>query len=106
PRDVIIGRRPVLGEIAHGVPLVLVAILIGIVTLLSVQYLAPWLHTVEQNPLQQLLDRPRDAWWFALVVVVAGGIREEIQRAFLLHRFEQWLGGGTLGLIVTSTAFG
>jgi membrane protease YdiL (CAAX protease family) len=37
---------------------------------------------------------------------VAGGIREEIQRAFLLHRFEVWLGGGTVGLVVTSIAFG
>ena len=37
---------------------------------------------------------------------LAGGIREEIQRAFLLHRFEQWLGGGTVGVIVTSAAFG
>jgi membrane protease YdiL (CAAX protease family) len=39
-------------------------------------------------------------------VIVAGGIREEIQRAFLLHRFEQWLGGGGVGVLVTSVAFG
>src|SRR5438093_7657624 len=44
--------------------------------------------------------------FFALVVLVAGGVREEIQRAFLLHRFEEWLGGGTVGVIVTSAAFG
>jgi hypothetical protein len=43
---------------------------------------------------------------FALAVVVAGGIREEIQRAFLLHRFEVWLGGRTVGVIVASAAFG
>jgi membrane protease YdiL (CAAX protease family) len=106
PREVILGRRPVMGEIAHGLPLVLVAITLGIATLLSLQYLAPSLHTVEQNHLQQLLGRPRDRWWFALTVVVAGGIREEIQRAFLLHRFERWLGGGTVGLVITSTVFG
>jgi membrane protease YdiL (CAAX protease family) len=41
-----------------------------------------------------------------LVVLVAGGIREEIQRAFLLHRFEEYLGGGTAGVLVTSAAFG
>ena len=39
-------------------------------------------------------------------MVVAGGVREEIQRAFLLHRFEVWLGGGAVGLVVTSIAFG
>ena len=38
--------------------------------------------------------------------VVAGGIREDIPRAFLLHRFERWLGGGAVGLVVTSLAFG
>jgi membrane protease YdiL (CAAX protease family) len=39
-------------------------------------------------------------------VLVAGGVREEIQRAFLLHRFEVWLGGGAVGVMVTSVAFG
>jgi membrane protease YdiL (CAAX protease family) len=29
-----------------------------------------------------------------------------MQRAFLLHRFEQYLGGATVGVIVTSIAFG
>ena len=28
---------------------------------------------------------------------MAGGVREEIQRAFVLHRFDVWLGGGTVG---------
>ena len=106
PRAVIFGQRPVAGEIAYGVPLVMVALSIGIAVLVGIQYLAPSLHTVQQNPLQQLLSRPRDAWLFALVVLVAGGVREEIQRAFLLHRFEEWLGGGAVGVIVTSAAFG
>jgi len=35
-----------------------------------------------------------------------GYVREEIQRAFLLHRFEEWLGGRAVGVIVTSAAFG
>ena len=61
---------------------------------------APWLHTVEQNPLQDLIDTPRDAALFALVVVVAGGVREELQRAFLLRRFERWLGGARVGVVV------
>ena len=37
---------------------------------------------------------------------MAGGVREEIQRAFILHRFDVWLGGGTVGLVVGSIAFG
>jgi len=106
PRDVIVGHRSIAGEVVHGVPLILAAIGIAIVVLLAIQKVAPSLHTVEKNPLQSLLTSPRDAWLFALVVLVAGGVREEIQRAFLLHRFEQWLGGGRVGVIVTSIAFG
>ena len=75
-------------------------------TNLTARRYAPTLHNVDQNPLQGLLSSPRDAWLFALVVLVAGGVREEIQRAFLLHRFEAWLGGRTVGLVVTSIAFG
>jgi membrane protease YdiL (CAAX protease family) len=106
PRDVLLGDRPVIGEFLHGVPLTLAAIAIAVVVLLTIQLVAPSLHTVEKNPLQALLTSPRDAWLFALVVLVAGGVREEIQRAFLLHRFEQYLGGGRVGVIVTSIAFG
>jgi membrane protease YdiL (CAAX protease family) len=106
PHDIFLGRRSVAREAAHGVPLILVAIALGAAVLLSVQHFAPQLHTVEHNPLQALIRTPRDAWLFAMVVVVAGGVREEIQRAFLLHRFDVWLGGGRVGVVVTSAAFG
>lgn len=106
PRDVFLGHRPVTGEIAYGIPLILVAIGIAVIVLVTIQRYAPFLHTVTENPLQALLRSPRDAWLFALVVLVAGGVREEIQRAFLLHRFDVWLGGGRVGVIVTSVAFG
>jgi membrane protease YdiL (CAAX protease family) len=106
PRDVFLGGRPIPPEALHAVPLTLGAIAIGIAVLGSIQHFAPRLHTVEHNPLQELIRSPRDAALFAVVVVIAGGIREELQRAFLLHRFEAWLGGGTVGVIVTSVAFG
>ena len=106
PRDVLLGPRPVIGEAAVGLPLILFALGIALAVLLGVRYFAPSLHTVEQNPLQELLRSPRDAALFGLVVIVAGGVREEIQRAFLLHRFEQWLGGAGTGVVVTSIAFG
>jgi membrane protease YdiL (CAAX protease family) len=106
PRDVFLGGRPIAMEAIHGVPLTVAAMAIAVAVLGSVQYFAPRLHTVEHNPLQELIRSPRDASLFALVVVVAGGIREEVQRAFLLHRFEALLGGGGLGVLVTSAAFG
>ena len=106
PRDLLLGARPVRPEAIAGLPLVFVALAMAIVVLGLIQQLAPWLHTVDRNPLQDLIRSPRDAALFAIVAIVAGGVREEVQRAFLLHRFERWLGGGTVGIVVTSTAFG
>jgi membrane protease YdiL (CAAX protease family) len=106
PRDVFIGRRPIGGEALLGVPLTIVTLGIAIAVLTALQWLAPWLHTVAHNPLQDLIASPRQAAGFGVVVVVAGGVREEMQRAFLLHRFEASLGGATFGLAVTSLAFG
>jgi uncharacterized protein len=106
PRDVFLGRRPAVGEARLGVLLVPAALAIGFGLLLILQLLSPRLHTVPINPFQDLLRTNRDALLFAAVVVVAGGVREEIQRAFLIHRFETSLGGGGVGVIVTSVAFG
>jgi len=106
PRNVLFGGRPIAPEVVTGVPMIFAALGIGLVVLLTIQRFIPGLHTVEQNPLQALLRSPRDAWLFALVLIAAGGVREEIQRAFLLHRFDVWLGGPVVGLIVTSVAFG
>jgi len=106
PRDVLLGDRRPLREALIGLPLMLAAILLAAAVLTAIQQFAPWLHTVERNPLQELMKSPRNAWLFVLVAFVAGGLREEIQRAFLLHRFEVWLGGGATGVLVTSAAFG
>jgi membrane protease YdiL (CAAX protease family) len=43
---------------------------------------------------------------FLVVVIVAGGIREELQRAFLLHRFRGDFGQPWMGVLITSLAFG
>jgi membrane protease YdiL (CAAX protease family) len=106
PRDVFLGGRPVRAEAAAGLPLIFVALAIGIGLLLLIQVLIPSLHNVAENPLQAMMRRPRDAALFSIVVVVAGGVREELQRAFLLHRFEEWLGGGMTGVVITSLLFG
>ena len=105
-RDVFLGRRPALTEVPLGLFSVVPVLLIAAAVLLTSQYLAPWLHNVPDNPLAGLLESPRDRWLFAIVALVAGGVREEVQRAFLLTRFEQHLGGARVGLIVTSVAFG
>ena len=104
--EVFFGGRPVVAEAVAGVPLIFAALAIGIGILTLLRMVAPGLHDVEQNPLEALIATPRDAAVFAIVVVIAGGIREELQRAFLLRRFERQLGGPIVGVIVASAVFG
>lgn len=106
PAELFFGGRPWQEELRAAGSMTLKAYGIAVLVLVSLATLAPWLHTVEQNPLQNLLRRPRDILLFAVVVTVAGGVREEVQRAFILRRFERWLGGATVGLILSSIAFG
>jgi membrane protease YdiL (CAAX protease family) len=106
PSVVFFGRRPILPEALVGMfslPLVLVVV---IVTSLGIRLVAPQLHNVEQNPLEGLLGSEAGLFAFLFVVIVAGGLREELQRVFLLHRFGQDLGGARVGLLITSIAFG
>jgi membrane protease YdiL (CAAX protease family) len=49
---------------------------------------------------------PVQAAVFLIVVVLAGGVREELQRAFILHRFERYLGGIHIGLVLFTLTFG
>lgn len=105
-RGLLLGERSIGGELLVGLPLTFASLAIALVVLGGIQLLAPSLHTVEHNPLQDLLRTPRGAVVFGVIVVVAGGVREEIQRAFLLQRFERWLGGATVGVVVASVAFG
>ena len=106
PGDVFFDRKSFVAEARAGIPLTFVAFAIALLVLLAVRAAAPWLHTVEHNPLQDLMRTPGKALMFAGLVVVAGGIREELQRAFLLRRFERSLGGAKVGIVVASLAFG
>jgi membrane protease YdiL (CAAX protease family) len=101
------GHRPASGEIVLGVLLVPVAVLLVGLLIGSIREYAPWLHNVRENPLEALATGgPGAAVLFGLVAIVAGGIREELQRAFLLQRFERHLGGATVGVVFLSAAFG
>jgi len=106
PRDVLFGARWPAAETILGVYLIPVAFAIALAILLPIQQWAPDLHTVAHNPLQDMLRSRLDAWIFAIVLIVAGGVREEVQRAFILHRFGERLGGYTVGVVITSIAFG
>ena len=106
PSEVFFGGRPFAAEARAGIPLTFAAFAITLLVLLLVRTIAPSLHTVEHNPMQDLMRTPGKALMFAGLVIVAGGVREELQRAFLLRRFERSLGGANVGLVVGSLAFG
>ena len=103
---VLVGAGPVWREVRRGVAYLPLVFVVVIALGAAVQSLAPWLHNVPENPLQAMLTSPWRVGIFALVVVLAGGVREEVQRAFILHRFDQDLGGARVGLALFSLAFG
>ena len=63
-------------------------------------------YYVEQNPLTEIIQTPQQLTLFIISGLVAGGIKEELQRAFILSRFRRYLGGAWLGLVLWSLAFG
>jgi membrane protease YdiL (CAAX protease family) len=67
---------------------------------------APELRNVPRNPFEAMLTTRVDAAIFAVVVMIAGGVREEVQRGFIVHRFGQYLGGGIYGVLFYSVFFG
>ena len=106
PRQVLFGTRPALREAFLGITLIPVIFLWVFVILALILVLAPQLHNVPKNPLEDMLTNRQDALIFAVVVTIAGGVREEVQRGFILHRFSQYLGGGAVGLVAFSVVFG
>lgn len=101
-----IGDRPVGREVIVGLLTVpLVFVMVGVM-LNALRLIMPSLHNVVTNPLEQMAATPGQAVMFSLVAIIAGGVREELQRAFMLHRFDQYLGGAAVGVLVLSVAFG
>jgi membrane protease YdiL (CAAX protease family) len=101
-RQVLLGARPAF----LGVTLIPVIFLWVFVILALILTFAPELHNVAKNPLEDMIQNRQDALIFAIVVTIAGGVREEVQRGFILHRFSQYLGGGAAGIVVFSLVFG
>ncbi len=105
-RAIFLGARPPAREAALGLALIPIVFIFVAIVVGGLRLIAPWLQTVPQNPLGALLDTRFEAIVFGFIVVIAGGVREEVQRAFILHRFEQSLGGARLGLVLFSAMFG
>jgi len=105
PLEVFFGGRRALPDIAAGVLSVPFVVMVVVGLMLAIQRVLPALHNVPDNPLEGLIGTGASPWIFLAVVIVAGGVREELQRAFLLRRFEH-LGGDDVGVLTLSIAFG
>jgi membrane protease YdiL (CAAX protease family) len=106
PRDVLLGNRPIAREVLTGIAVLPIVFFAALLILALIFTLAPQLHNVPRNPLEDMLQNRRDAVIFGIVAMIAGGVREEVQRGFILHRFSQYLGGGAVGVVVHSAIFG
>jgi membrane protease YdiL (CAAX protease family) len=105
-REILLGPHRVWREAILGIMLMPAIFTLVVLILAVLLTIAPSLHNVPRNPLEDMLQNRQDAFIFAFVVMIAGGVREEVQRGFILHRFEQYLGGGLVGILVFSTVFG
>ena len=75
----------------------------------AVAVLFHWLlpgYVSATNPLLDLVQERVDLLLFLVSSIFVGGFKEEIQRAFVLIRFENHLGGIFLGLVLWSVFFG
>jgi membrane protease YdiL (CAAX protease family) len=104
--EFILGPRRPLREVLVGVALIPAAFVLVIVVLAVILALRPSLHNVPVNPFERMLQTPRDAAIFAVVVMLAGGVREEVQRGFIVRRFDRYLGGAAIGIVLYSIVFG
>lgn len=105
-RQLALGARPPLREILTGTALV-PAVLLGVsLVIAAVRLVFPSTHNVPDNPLTAVLVEGRATLLLGGLVVVAGGVREELQRAFQLHRLTPRLLGPGMALALTSAAFG
>jgi membrane protease YdiL (CAAX protease family) len=104
--DVLLGGRSVVRESWLGAGLVPAVFGGVLVVMLLLRTLWPALHNVDANPFEALIRSRRDAFILGVLVITTGGLKEEVQRAFVLHRFDQRLGGARLGLVLYSLVFG
>jgi membrane protease YdiL (CAAX protease family) len=104
--EVLLGRRNWVRECWLGVGLIPLVFGGVIVVMAALRSAWPALHNVDANPFESLITSRVNALVLGVLVIITGGVKEEVQRAFVLHRFDQRLGGARLGLVLYSLVFG
>ena len=98
-------RRGRVREVRLGLKVFPGLVLLMLLSSLLIQAVLPgWVS--EENLILALIGTPVDVIIFLAASLYVGAIKEELQRAFILSRFEDHLGGALPGLILWSIAFG
>jgi membrane protease YdiL (CAAX protease family) len=105
-RQVFFGGGVLKKEIQLGLILIPVALIGAGIILGGLRVAFPGLHNVKISPYDAFTDTASHTALFVFVVIVAGGFREELARGFLLHRFQQRLGGIWVGQAIYTVVFG
>lgn len=105
-RAVMLGRASRWREASLGASLVLPVTMGVALVIAGLRVVWPGLHNVETNPMTSAMADPGLVVAFALVVMLAGGLREEMQRAFQLHRLAPGVMPPWPALLLTSVSFG
>jgi membrane protease YdiL (CAAX protease family) len=92
-------------NLSLGLALVPALLLINVIVNLVFRICLPQ-YCIKENPLTKSIHTPQHLALFILMVLIAGGIKEELQRAFILRRFSRYLGGAGVGLVLWSLVFG
>ncbi len=92
-------------ETMVGLAVVPILFVSNVIVAAGFRYFLPKYY-LERNPLTEMIRTSTDLALFITSALIAGGIKEELQRAFILTRFRQHLGGAGVGLVVWSLAFG
>ncbi len=106
PREVLLGNVRLVREALIGLATLPAVFMLVMLVLVLVMRYVPQLHNVATNPFEDMLRTRTDAVIFGIVVMIAGGVREEVQRGFIAHRFDHYLGGGLWGVAIYSVFFG
>jgi membrane protease YdiL (CAAX protease family) len=105
-RQVFFGGQRLKQEIKLGLALIPVVLIGAGIMIQAIRFVLPGLHNVKISPFDEYFSTPLRGTVFLIVVIIAGGVREELQRGFLLHRFDQRLGGIWVGQIIFTLFFG
>lgn len=92
-------------DVKLGVAVVPAFFLINIIIAYTFKVLLPK-YFMSHNPLLDTMQSPRDLALLIAASLVAGGLKEELQRAFIINRFRAHLGSARIGLVLWSLAFG